>query len=147
MASGKSILAVIIAITVAAVLLGPFVTTVNDNTGTQSVNNETVTMSTSEYVDLDGYKLDSSTVVVYGYNETSGNYEQATEGDDYSINTEPGEIKANSSSTLIDDGEDAKVTYDYAATGSTTTLVAGFLSTLFATLLLAVMGNEITRRT
>jgi hypothetical protein len=139
-------MAVILAVTIGAMFLGPVATTVADSTGTQVVTNETVTADTSQYVEVDGYELVDGTVTVYGYNDTSGSYEQATEGTDYSVKLEPGSIQANSSSTLIQDGEDVKVSYDYEATTGTQTLVAGFITTLFITLLIAILGMEVADR-
>lgn len=141
--STQKLIAVILAVTVGAIFLAPVATTVAESTGTQSVTNESVTASTSEYVQVDGYHLVDGSVTVYGYNQTSDSFELAAEGTDYDVNLEPGEIKANSSSTLIDDGEEIKVSYDYEATDGTTTLVAGFIVTLFLTLLIAVLGEEV----
>jgi hypothetical protein len=113
-----------LAATVAIIGLAVASPVVADNTGTVSVTNETVTAS-NETIDLDGYDIDPATVVVYGYNETSDSYETT---DDYTLSETPGEIQFDpANSTLIDDGEEVKVTYDYQATGSMTTLVAGYL--------------------
>lgn len=144
--NGKEVAAIAIAVAVAAMFLAPVATTVSDNTGTQSVTNETITASTSNYVSLDGWDVVDGSVTVYGYNDSSGSYETATEGADYSIKLEPGSLQANSSSTLIEDGEDVKVSYDYEATTGTQTLVAGFIVTLFITLIIGVLGTEVADR-
>jgi hypothetical protein len=142
MASSKKMIGLMVGVLIASVLFLPLVTTVNGNTGTQSVTNETVTVSTDEYTDLDGYDIDESSVVVYGYNDTSDSYEQAASGD-YDLNPEPGEIKANSSSTLIDDGEDVKVSYDYQATGGLATTVLVLVPLFGAVAIVGVLGQEI----
>jgi len=114
---------------------------VSSNTGTQSVTNETVTATTGEYSSLDGFDIDPSTTVVYGYNDTSGSYETTTE---YTLNEGPGEIQFDiQNSTLIDDGEDVKVTYDYQATDSLTGLVAGYLPLGIGLMVLVTVASRI----
>lgn len=127
-------------VVIAVVLLGPFVSTVNSNVGTQAVTNESVTASTGEFVELDGYDLVGSSVVVYGYNDSTGSFEQATEGTDYEINTGPGDVQALSGSSLIDDGEEVKVTYDFEATSGTTTTILNLLPLLVGVLILGTVG-------
>ena len=142
MANTSKIVALMIGVLIASVLFLPLFDTVNANSGVQTVNNSTVTVQNDTYTDLSGYEVDRSTVVVYGYNETSGNYVQAT-SDDYDLNPTPGEIKANNSSTLIQDGEEIKVTYDYAATSPLTTTVVTLVPLFAAVAIVAVLGIRI----
>lgn len=139
----SKIVGVAIAVAIAAILLNPVVTAVQDETGVQTVTNETVTVQNDTYTDLEGYNLENGSVTVYGYNDTSGNYEQATEGTDYEINLEPGEIKAANGSSLIEDGEDVKVTYDYAATSGMTTTIIGYGPVFLGLLLLTTVGMKV----
>jgi len=134
---------VMLGVVIAVVLLGPFVSTISENSGTQAVTNESVTATTGEYVDVDGYDVDGSTVVVYGYNDSSGSFEQAVEGTDYEFNDGPGEVKALNGSTLIDDGEEIKVTYDYAATSGTVTTILDLLPLLVGVLILGTVGKYV----
>lgn len=131
---------VMLGVVIAVVLLGPFVTTVNDNSGTQSLTNESITASTGEYVELDGYDVVGSSVVVYGYNDSSGSFETATEGTDYEIDLSAGDVQALNDSSLIDDGEEVKVTYDYEATSGTVTTVLQLLPLLVGVLILGTVG-------
>jgi hypothetical protein len=110
---------------IGVIFLAPVVTAVNSNTGTVSVANENVTAQTGERVDLRGYDIDPATVTVEAYNDTSGSWETTTE---YTLYEDPGEIQFDvQNSTLIEDGEQTRVTYDYQATGELTALVAGFV--------------------
>lgn len=144
MASGmKTIVGVALAVAIAAILLGPVVTTVNGQTGTQTTTNETATADTGNFVDLDGYNLVDGTVTVYGYNETSDSYETATEGSDYELDLSSGEIKALSGSSLIDDGEEIKVTYDYEATDGMTSTIIGYGPVFLGLLLLTTVGMKV----
>ncbi|QGX95925.1 hypothetical protein EI982_14590 [Haloplanus rallus] len=110
---------------IGVIMLTPVVTAVNANTGTVSVTDETVTAQTDERVDLRGYDIDPASVTVEAYNDSSGSWEMTTE---YTLYDQPGEIQFDvQNSTLIDDGEEVRVTYDYQATGELTALVAGFI--------------------
>lgn len=135
------LLAVVVAVGV--IMLSPVNTVVGENTGTVSVTNESVTANFNDTFDLRGYDIDGTSEVVWGLNETSGNFEQATEGTDYTLYTENGSISFNSSSTLIDSGEEVKVSYDYQATGTTTTLVVGFIPVMIAVLLLVAVAKNV----
>lgn len=145
MVSGK-IGAVVMATTLFAVIgmlfMTPVVDAVNDSTGTQSVTNETITASTGDAVELTGYDLEDGTVTVYGYNDTTDSYETATEGTDYEVDLDSGSVTALEGSSLIDDAEDVKVTYDYQATGTTTTLLAGFVPLMILLLIFVVVAQR-----
>jgi hypothetical protein len=110
---------------IGVIMLSPIVAAVNSNTGTVSVTDEMVVAQDGERVDLAGYDIDPSTVTVEAYNDTSGSWETTTE---YTLYEQPGEIQFDvQNSTLIQDGEDVRVDYDYQATGELTALVAGFI--------------------
>jgi len=147
MVSGKA--SVVIGFALAAVIglifLGPIVGAVNDNTGAQTVTNESVTANTGQFVDLGGFDLVDGSETVYGLNDTSGNYEVATAGSDYEMDNLDGEVKALSGSSLIEDGEAMKVTYDYTASGSVTSTVVGFIPVMIATLLLFVISQGVIK--
>lgn len=119
------VLALAVFTAIGVVLLGPVSGVVNANTGTQTVTNESVSATFSDSVDLTGYDIDSDSVTVYGLNDSSGSYETAPESD-YDVSAGPGTITFDNSSSLIDDGETVKVSYDYQATGELATLVLGF---------------------
>lgn len=125
--AAKIVLSLALFAAIGVIFLGPIITTVNGNTGTQAVTNETFVADSGNYTDLQGYDINENSETVYGYNESSGSFEVASEGSDYEMDYEAGRIKPNSSSTLIDDGEDVKVTYDYQATSGITTLIIGFI--------------------
>lgn len=136
-------LAMAVFVAVGMVFLGPVNAAVSDNTGTQSVTNETVEVSFGDYTDLGGYDVDQSSVTVYGYNESAGNYEVATEGTDYEFRYAGGAIKALNS-TLVDSGEQLQVTYDYQASGALATTVITFIPVVFGVLLFVGVAQRTT---
>lgn len=142
MVKPRTIAGLVIALTIAATLFTPIADTVNQNTGEQSVTNETVTAQHGEYVDLDGYSILTDSETVYYTNNTDGSTEVATRGTDYEMNYSSGSIKALSSGS-IDDGEQIDVSYDYEATDSTTTTVAALVPLFVALLMLGVMAARI----
>ena len=129
-----------LAATVGMVFFAPVVEAVNTNTGTQSVTNQTVSADVGSYVDLGGYDINTNSETVWMFNDSSGNYEQATSGTDYEMAYQNGSIKALSGSSHIDDGETVKVSYDYQASGELTSLVVGFIPVGFATLIFAKLA-------
>ena len=138
-------LAVSVAIIVMMIGLSIADDAIGQSTGTQTVTNETATALYNESVDLDGYDLVSGTVTVYGFNDTSSSYEVATAGTDYSVNLGPGTIEANSSSTLIQDGETVKASYDYVAADALTTFIVGFIPVMMGVLAFVAVAGPITR--
>lgn len=136
-------LAVTIAVTVMMIGLSIADTAIGQSTGTQTVTNESVVAQYNESVDLDGYDLVSGTVTVYGFNDSTSSYEVATEGTDYSVDLGPGTFKANHTSTLIQDGETAKVSYDYVAADTLTTFIVGFIPVLMGVLAFVVVAQPI----
>lgn len=140
----KIVVAATVAVVVGMLFLQPVLTSVNDNTGTQTVTNETVSADVGAYVNLGGYDINSGSETVWGYNDSSGSYEQATAGTDYELDEGGGELKVLNSSTLIQDGEDVKVSYEYQASGQTTALVAGFIPTMVVLLLFVLVAMEVT---
>jgi len=98
---------------------------ITDNTGVQSVGNESVTADVGNYTDLDGYNIKDGTVTVENDGTTY------TEGDDYEIDYEAGELKALDSGT-IEDGETLTVSYDYQASGKTTATIANLIPLVMA---------------
>jgi len=139
----RNVLAVALFAAVAVVMLSPAASVVHSNSGTQHVGNESVTASYNTSLDLTGYDITNSTVTVYGYNQTSGSYEQASHPDDYTVHTKNGSISFNSSSSLIDSGETVKVSYNYQATGTTTTLVEGFLPLMLGLVILVGVARGV----
>lgn len=140
----KLVVAVTVAVVVGMMFLQPVITSVNDNTGSQTVTNETVNADVGAYVDLGGFNIDSGSETVWGLNDTSGNYEQATAGTDYEIDNGGGELKVLNSSSLIQDGEEVKVSYDYQASGQTTALLAGFVPIMLVLLLFVITAMKVT---
>lgn len=145
MADAKVLVAVVLAVTTGMIFFPVVTDAVSTSTGTQTVTNETVTAETGEYVDLSGYSLEDGTVTVYGYNDTSDSYETASEGSDYEVKLDSGELKALDGSTLIDDGEEVQVSYDYQATDDMTTMVIGFVPVMIGLLLFVVLAQRVQR--
>lgn len=140
----KLVVAVVVALVVGMLFLQPVITAAESNTGAQTVTNESVTADTGAYVALDGYNIDESSETVWGYNDSSGSYEQAVKGTDYAIDYDGGDLKALNGSGLIQDGENLKVSYDYQASGQTTSLVAGFVPVMFVLLLFVTVAMRVT---
>lgn len=129
---------------VGVILLGPVAGVVDQNTGSQTVTNETVYADYNESVDLRGYNIDENSETVWGYNDTSGAYEQAVSGTDYTMDYGAGEVDFDSSSSLIDDNEEVKVSYDYQASNTLTTLVIGFIPLAIGLLIFVGIANRVT---
>ncbi|QLD84620.1 hypothetical protein HWV23_02745 [Natronomonas halophila] len=142
MADAKKLAGVMVAVTIAAVLFSPIATTIGDNTGTQAVDNETVTASHGEYVDLRGYDIQTDSETVYYTNDTSGEWEEATPGTDYEMDYPPGSIQTLSSGS-IDDGEEIRVSYDYQATDGTTTTVITMVPMFVGLLILGTLAARV----
>lgn len=138
------VLALAVFVTVGVVLLGPVAGVVQDNTGTVTVTNETVHADYNKSVDLRGYAIEQNSETVWGYNDTADSWEQATAPDDYSMNYDAGSIDFNESSSLIDDGEEVQVTYDYQAADELTTLIVGFVPLAIGLLLFVGVARRVT---
>jgi hypothetical protein len=143
MASARTLITLVVGAVIAVAVLNPLITTANDNTGSQDVVNESVTASVGEYVELQGYAVDSGSETVYGFNDSEGDYEVASSPGDYRMNYSAGEIWVNSSSTLIEDGEEMKVSYTYQASGSTTETVVTLAPLLVALIVLVAFTDQI----
>lgn len=141
--TAKVVLTLAVFAAVAVILLNPIITTVNANTGTQSITNESVTADFNEKIELTGYDIDPNSETVWGYNETSGNYEQAS-ADAYTLYEQQGAITFNNSSTtLIDSGETVKVSYDYQASSELTSLILGFIPVMVGVLIFVPIATRV----
>lgn len=127
---------------IAAIVFVPLNTVVTQNVGSQTVTNETVTASVGEWQDLEGYDLDQNSETVYWYNSTSGSYETLTEGTDYEIRYDSGELKPLSGGT-VSDGDELKATYDYQATSPIVTTVVLLVPTLVVLLMLVTAARPV----
>jgi hypothetical protein len=143
MATGKQLATVMIAATIAITLFNPISAAVTGSAGEQSVTNETVTANPGNYTALDGYSIVEGSEVVYGFNDSSGSYEQASSPEDYEMAYENGSIKVNSSSGLIEDGEDVKVSYHYQSTSGTTTTVVTLVPLFVGLLILGTLAFKV----
>lgn len=130
--TAKVALGMAVFVAVGMVFFGPLQTAVADNTGTQSVTNETFTAEFDKWQDLQGYDVDDTETV--WVENGSSTFEQATEGTDYEFNYSAGEIKMLNT-TLVDAGDEVRVTYDYQAAGTLATTVITFIPVMFGVLL------------
>jgi len=105
----------------------------------QTESNETFTADFGNAVDLAGYNIDESTLVV-----VDSNGDTIPESN-YSVDTEPGEITvfSNATNSGVSDGDSLETTYDYQATGSTTTTVVGFIPVMLGVLLMVALSRKI----
>ncbi|WP_225336640.1 hypothetical protein [Halomicrobium urmianum] len=125
---------------IAVVLVSPFISVVDSNVGEQSVANESVTADVGNYVELDGYQLVDGSVTVEAEDGTS-----YSEGSDYEVDYESGELQALSGGN-ISDGETVYTSYDYESTSGTTTTIAGLLPLFLALLILVVLARAVMDR-
>lgn len=134
------VVALMFSVLVASVLLGPLASTITGNTGTQSVTNETITADINQSVELGGYHIatDSETV----YYPDNGSYAVATQGTDYTLDTESGSLTALNNSAIAD-GDTLKVSYDYAATNDQTTMIVGLVPLMAAVAIIGTMAFKI----
>ncbi len=125
MANTKQVMTAVVAGLILVSVFPAVSQSITDNTGVQSVGNESVTADVGNYTDLDGYNIKDGTVTVENDGTTY------TEGDDYEIDYEAGELKALDSGT-IEDGETLTVSYDYQASGKTTATIANLIPLVMA---------------
>lgn len=142
MPSGKTIAALLVAVTIGAVLMMPIVDTINANTGEVTVEDDDLTADVGTWQDLDGYSVVSgSETVEYRTNESDS--WSTAQTSDYDLDEEAGQIQFTSSGN-VSDGDYVSVDYDYEATDGTTSTVLGIVPTLIGLLLLVALGNRVT---
>ena len=139
---GKVAAAFALAAVVGIVGMQPLVGAVNTNTGSQVTTNETVTVDSGSYVPLSGYDLDPGTVTVYAKDGT-GDYQIAANNSDYSIRYGAGSIRAEEGSTLIEDAETVRVSYEYQASDGFTSTILQYIPVAFAVVILFVVTRGI----
>jgi len=135
MATGKTITAAVIAMTIAVVFLGPVFSIVDGNSGTVGVD-ENATIQTDSWADLEGYEITSNFTL---YDDTGT---QLSEGTDYELNSTAGTIQALSGSTAISSGDTVNAVYDYQATSGTTTTIVTLVPTFIALLILGTAAAK-----
>ncbi len=142
MVSGKSIAGLLVAVTIAATLFMPINSAITGNTGDITVENETVTADIGNATDLDGYSIEDGSETVEWYNESSSSWETVSSGTDYEMNYDEGSITALSGGT-INDGDDLRVDYTYAATDGTTSTVMGLIPMFLGLLMLVSLAKPV----
>lgn len=142
MVSGRGIAAILIGATIAAVLFMPINSAVADNTGEVEVDDEELAASTGDWQELDGYDIVSDSETVEWYNDSSSSWETVSSGSDYEMDDEAGQIRTLSGGT-IEDGDDVRVSYTYAATDGMTTAVVVLIPLFVALLILWKLSQPI----
>jgi hypothetical protein len=138
----KGIVALAIAATIALVAFGPMLGAVTSGTGSVDVTNETVTADVGSYVDLRGYDIDPGSETIEFYNESSDQWETATEGTDYEIRYEEGSVQALEGGEFSD-GEEIRASYTYQSTQGSTTVIVGLIPLLVALFVMVVIANKV----
>lgn len=133
MPSTSGIVSVLLAVVIAGALFGPFVSAVSSNTGVQTVDNETITASHGEYVDLEGYNLNESSVRVF--NDT----DELVAGEDYEVGVRNGSILALAGGSITD-GETVSVSYEYAITEGAASTIADLIPLLLLVTIIGILG-------
>jgi len=142
MVSGKSIAGLLVAVTIAATLFMPINSAITSNSGDITVTDEEVTADIGNETQLDGYSIEDGSETVEWYNETSSSWETVSSGTDYSMDYEQGTITALSGGT-INDGDDLRVDYTYAATDGTTSTVMGLIPMFLGLLMLVSLAKPV----
>lgn len=125
--AGKMVLALAVFAAVGVILLGPIAASVNQNTGTQSVVNESHTVEFGTAIELDGYDIDSGSETVRAFNNTTDTFVVVDQAGNYTIQESAGTIRLNSTDTEFHEGEEFLVSYTYQASDPLTTTVVGFI--------------------
>lgn len=121
-------------------MFNPIASTVYGSTGTQAIQNESLSADLDTYQDLEGFNIvDGSTTVEYD-NGTAWN--TATEGTDYELALENGTIKPLSSGA-IDQGDPLRVSYDYQVTSGTTTTIVQLVPLFVALMVLGLFAFKV----
>lgn len=130
---------VVIAATIAALIFPTIAAGIAGNSGTVSVTNETVAAQYDEYVDLDGYAIVTDSETVYA--QDGGSWTTVS-GTDYTMNYSDGAISVDSGSTVVQDGETIRVSYDYQATNEQSATVLAIVPLMLALLILGVIAAK-----
>jgi hypothetical protein len=144
MSQGMSkITALVIAVTIAAVLFIPFGSIVGDSTGVQTVDNESFTAEPGTWQELDGYHIvqDSETIA---YDDGTG-YTNLTQGTDYELNNTAGTVKILESSN-VSSGDDVRASYDWEKLDGPADTIVGLLPLFVALLILVSLAVPIMDR-
>jgi len=130
-------MAVAIAVAIAAILLSPTIAAVQDNTGTQTITDESATADYGNWTQLEGYQIVDGSETIEAQDGTA-----YSAGSDYEMAYENGSIQALSSGTITD-GETLNATYDYKATSGMTTTVIGYGPLFLGLLLLVTLASKV----
>lgn len=148
-AEAGTLIALTIGLVVAVTMISVLIPLVDENAGTVTVTNETVTSSATDNTvyDLDGFDLQAGETV-YAENGSAGSFVVVPSGD-YTIDSSPGEINltlVGESAGTIDTGDEVLITYDYEATGSTVETILDLLALFLALIALVAISGPIQRR-
>lgn len=130
----------VIAVTIAATLVGPFVGAISGNVGTVSATDNITASTDGDYQDLEGYDIDGATFTA----EVSGT--TLSEGSDYELNETEGTVSFLTGSANVNDGDTVDIAYDYQATDGTTSTIADLLPLFVALLVLVTIAKGVTNR-
>jgi len=139
MPGNSKIAAVVIAVSIAVTLIGPFASTITGSTGVVSVSGD-VDADTGNYQEIEGYDIDTSNITATDSGGTT-----LTQGTDYELNATDGTIKFLSGGS-VSSGDQVDLDYSYQATDGTTTTITGLLPVFLGLLILVPIANEVTNR-
>lgn len=123
-------------------MFNPIASTVYGSTGTQAIQNESLSADLDTYQELEGFNIvDGSTTVEYD-NGTAWN--TATEGTDYELALENGTVKPLSGGA-IDQGDPLRVSYDYQVTSGTTTTIVQLVPLFVALMVLGLFAFKVQK--
>lgn len=137
--TAQVVIALAVAAAIGMVFLGPVTTAVNENSGTTTVTNESVTADVGSYVELGAYSVIDGTETVYN---ASG--AEQTAGTDYELAAENSSIKALSGGSIAD-GETIAVAYDYQASGELATTVMEFIPMMLGLLIFVGIARHVQK--
>lgn len=130
---------VVVAVTIAVTIIGPFASVIGGSTGIVS-NSQDVTASVGEYQGFEGYNVESG-----NFTATDSGGTTLTEGTDYELNATDGTVKFLSAGSVTS-GDEVTLAYSYEATSGTTTTITDLLPLFLGLLVLVPIANEVTKR-
>lgn len=144
MVGSRQVVVLAIVAVIALQLFSPINAAVTDNTGEIEVDNEDWSATLGEAHDLDNPNIVEDSETVEWYNETSGEWETLTQGDDYEIDYEPGEVTIlETNNAGVADGDDVRASYTYEASSDTVATVVGLVPLFVVLLILVVLAEPL----
>ena len=142
MVSARNVAVLAVALVIGVTLLSPINSAVIDNTGEVDVDEESLTAEIGEWQSLANNNLVEDSETVEYYDDGTDEWVTATEGTDYEINYDDGEVQFLEGGA-VSEGDDVRVSYTYEATDSMTTTVLNLIPLFVALFLLVALARPL----